>query len=50
MENKLNESIYKTGKKQRIKHMVFKSLKQKDLLEKKFITMIYYSMMHLSNK
>ena len=44
IENKLNRDdlIYKTGNKKRIKHMISKSLKQLDLLEEKFITMIYH--------
>ena len=44
IENKLNRDdlIYETGNKKRIKHMISKSLKQLDLLEEKFITMIYH--------
>ena len=44
IENKLNIDYltYKTGNKKKDKHMILKKLKQKDLLEKKFIAMIYH--------
>ena len=44
IENKLNIDYltYKTGNKKKDKNMILKKLKQKDLLEKKFITMIYH--------
>ena len=44
VENKLSGEylIHKTGNKvKKIKHMIFKSLKQEDRLEEKLITMIY---------
>ena len=47
MENKLNrnELIYEKGNKKkgkRVKHMIFKSVKQYDHFEVKFIAMIYH--------
>ena len=49
IKNKLNRDYltYKTGNKKKDKHMILKNLKQKDLLEKKFITIIYHQLMHL---
>ena len=39
-KKKIKKWIYQTGNKEKIKHMIFRSLKQQDILEEKFIAVL----------